>query len=117
MEAHATSQGSLTWLEGRGWLSSMRDAGPDISSGKPEKGPSQHRLLVTWALSHTLRPMRTVSQKLCEHQEPFQCWMLSGTVSSGVQATRGACDPSGAGLGGTECVRTGSQRRGWRAET
>lgn len=118
MEAHATSQGSLTQLEGRGWLSSMRDTGPgkvdgpDISSGKLEKGPFQDRPCVTWAPGHTLRPMRTVSRKLSDHQEPFQCWMLSGTVSLGVQGTRGAFDTSGTWLSGTGCVRAGSQRRG-----
>lgn len=77
MEAHATSQGSLTWLQG--WLSSMGDAGPrkaegpDVSSGKLEQGLFQDRPCVTGAPGHTLCPVRTVSRKLCAHQEPFQC--------------------------------------------
>lgn len=98
-ESHATSRDSLTWLEGRGWLSSMVNAGPEkvdvagTSSGKLEKDHFRTGLESQEHRSHRLPR---------EDREPFQCQMLSGTVSLGVQAARGACDTSGTWLGGTE---------------
>lgn len=57
-----TQGGSLTWLEGRGWLSSVADTGPGKaegaggSSGTLEKGPCQDGPCIKGAPGHTVHP-------------------------------------------------------------